>query len=70
MNRFSHAFSIGFELTSNHPEGEDVTPAMFKLTLLKRIADLDSTITPQHPDGEWIEAIGAPFDTHEVEPTA
>lgn len=60
---YDHAFTIGFSLRSPHPKGDDVTPAMLKAALLKRIADLDAT-----PEGaEWIEAAGPPYDTYEVE---
>jgi hypothetical protein len=65
---FNHAYSIGFSLISNHPEGDDVTPEMLRTALLKRISELDETINTgpwASPEGEWIEAVGCPFDTYE-----
>jgi hypothetical protein len=60
--KFNHAFTIGFSLVSQDVNGEDVTSYMVKTALQKRIEDLDS-------EGEltWMESVGAPFDTYEVE---
>jgi len=60
MPRYNHAYTVGFELISNHPAGDDVTAQDLKAALLKRIESLDSA-----GDFEWLEATGAPFDTHE-----
>ena len=57
---FDHAYDVSFSLRSDHPTGEDVTPAMLKAALLKRIDDLDAA-------NEWEEAVGAPYDSYEVE---
>jgi hypothetical protein len=58
MPRYNHAFDVAFSLVSNDPEGLDVTPAMLRAALLRRIADLDA-------NDQWEEAVGAPFDTYE-----
>lgn len=63
MAKFDHAYTIAFSLVSDDEQGKDVTTAMLKEALLRRIKDLDQS--PQ--GGEWFEAVGAPFDTHEVE---
>lgn len=61
MPRFNHAVDIAFTVISDDPEGNDFTPAMLRAALIRRIADLDS-----QPD-QWLEAVGAPFDTYEEE---
>ena len=58
MPRYNHAYDMAFSLVSNDPEGLDVTPAMLRAALLRRIADLDA-------NDQWEEAVGAPFDTYE-----
>lgn len=63
--RYNHAYTIAFSLVSEHPEGEDVTAAMFSAALRKRADDLDATVTRSRPEGEWNEATGNPFDTYE-----
>ncbi len=60
MQRFSHVFSIAFSVESNDRFGEDVTPQMLRVALLKRIADLDQ-------NDEWGEATGVPHDTYEIQ---
>lgn len=64
MPRFNHAFSIAFSVVSEQANGEDVTPAMLRAALQRRMDELDRS-----PDGgrEWLEAVGAPFDTYEEE---
>lgn len=59
--RYNHMFTLAFELESNHPTGEDVTPEQFRAALLARIRDLDRC-------NEWTEALGPPDDTCEMEP--
>ena len=61
MPRYNHAFDISFTVESDHPEADDVTPAMLKAGLLKRIADLYTA-----GDNEWLEAAGMPYDTYEI----
>lgn len=55
---YSHACTIAFTVISKHPKGEDFTPEMLKEALLARIRSM----SPE----EWIEAVGAPFDTYKV----
>lgn len=55
--KFNHAFDVAFEVISNRENGDDVTPAMLKAALLKRIESLDE-------DGSWLEACSI-YDTHE-----
>lgn len=59
MPRYNHACSIAFEVISDDPDGNDITPAMLKTALERRIQDVfvDS--------GEWAEACLPPYDTHE-----
>mgnify|MGYP007135081995 CR=1 FL=1 len=61
MTTYNHAYTIAFEVAgSKDPDGEDVTADVLKVALLKRIEDMDSS-----GDLEWLEAVGAPFDSHE-----
>ncbi|NEI71012.1 hypothetical protein GR212_15645 [Rhizobium lusitanum] len=63
MTRFNHAVSVAFTVISSDKEGNDFTPAMLKEALLNRIRDMDNS-----PKGnEWLDAVGAPFDTVEEE---
>jgi len=57
---YNHAFTLAFQLKSNDPDGEDVTEQMLRAALLKRLDELD-----EHE--QWDEAVGAPFDTYEVD---
>lgn len=59
--RYNHAFDVAFSLESNDPDGLDVTRTQLIEAMLRRIADLSES-------DELFEAIGAPFDTHEVDP--
>lgn len=52
-------FDTAFSLESAKEDGSDVTPAMLRAALLKRIDTLDAS-------GEWLEACGL-CDTYEVE---
>lgn len=56
--KYNHAVSLAFEVISDDPNGDDLTPAMLKEALLQRMVDLDN-------DSEWLEACGDPFDTYE-----
>jgi len=56
--KYNHAVSLAFEVISNDPNGEDLTPAMLKEALLERMVNLDI-------GDDWVEAIGLPYDTHE-----
>ena len=63
-NRYDHAFTLGFSLISDDPEGLDVTPSMLREAVLRRVADL---VASDYGSGdEWIEAVGEPYDTGEV----
>lgn len=59
--RFNHAYDFAFEVISNHPEGEDVTPAMLLAACRARL-DL---IEAEDGGREMLEACGL-FDTHEM----
>lgn len=61
MPRFNHAVDIAFTVISDDPDGQDFTPAMLRAALLRRIADLDKA-----PE-DWLEAVGAPFDSYEMD---
>lgn len=71
--RYNHAVTIAFEVWSNHPEGEDITPEMLKKALLKRIAQLDTTPDPKFAhcsESEWLEACLPPYDTEDMQEAA
>ena len=61
VKRYNHAYDVAFSLVSNDPEGLDVTPAMLRAALLRRIEQLDA----EAHMGSWEESCGAPFDTYE-----
>jgi hypothetical protein len=61
MPRYNHMFDTAFSLESNTDDGSDVTPAMLRAALLKRIDTLDAS-------GEWLEACGL-CDTYEILPS-
>lgn len=56
---YNHAVAIAFEVVSEDESGRDFTPTMLKQALQKRIDQLGDS-------DEWIEAVGAPYDTYEV----
>lgn len=56
--KYNHAVTLAFEVVSDDPNGEDFTPAILREALLQRMVNLDI-------GDEWVEAIGAPFDTYE-----
>lgn len=61
MSKFNHAFDIAFSLSSNSPDGEDVTAEMLIEALEKKLEAFKA-------DPEMIlEAAGAPFDSYEEE---
>ena len=49
--RYNHAYIIAFEVISNNYDGSDVTPAMFRAELQRRMDLLDS-----EGDLAWYEA--------------
>lgn len=55
MTRYNHAFTLAFEVISDAPDGEDVTGAMLRAGLLRRIQNMG--------DAEFEEACGEPFDS-------
>jgi len=59
MPRYNHAYDFAFEVLSDHPEGEDVTPAMLIAACRARLDRIEAT------DGgaEMLEACNR-FDTH------
>lgn len=65
MARYNHAFTIAFSLTSETESGEDVTAEMLKAAVERRISELDRSRRPDRKEGEWIEAVGAPYDTYQ-----
>lgn len=60
MPRYNHAFTIAFEVKSNHPNGDDITSDMFKNALIKRAKEISETGV-EH----WFECTGSPFDSFE-----
>jgi hypothetical protein len=59
MTQYHHAYDIAFAVESNDEDAKDVTPAMMKAALLKRIEDVFDN------SGEWMEACDW-WDTYEV----
>lgn len=57
--RYDHAFTIAFSLVTAQPDGRDATPAEIRAALLKRLAALS--------DDELLEAVGAPYDSYELD---
>ncbi|MEP9404558.1 hypothetical protein [Sphingomonas sp. VNH70] len=57
MARYDHAVTIAFSVISNDPQGLDFTPIDLRAALFSRIAALGLS-------DEWLEAVGAPFDSH------
>lgn len=55
----SHAFDIAFELETACEDGESVTAQQLREALIKRVTSLG--------DDDLLAAVGAPFDTHELE---
>jgi len=62
MPRYNHMLDIAFSLESAREDGSDVTPAMLRAALERRINDM--TV-----DADWLEACGL-CDTYEVEETS
>lgn len=58
--RYNHMFTIAFEVESADEKGEDVTPQQLADAIRQRV---DRALQ----DGELLEAVGGPFDTHEVD---
>lgn len=58
--KFNHAVTVAFEVITDDPEGNDFTPDILRHALLDKIKQHDR-------EGTWIEAVGAPFDTYQVE---
>ena len=58
--KYNHAFTVAFEVESNNPQGEGISADDYHQALVKRSADL-------YRNNEWEEALGAPFDTYEIE---
>jgi hypothetical protein len=51
MSKFNHLFEMAFSVDSDSEDASDVTPAMLRDALLRRIADLDQ-------NADWLEACG------------
>jgi hypothetical protein len=68
MPKFNHMFDIAFSLDSDSEDASDVTPAMLRDALIRRIAGLDLTVETHAPSGEtlWLEACGL-CDTYEID---
>ncbi|MCG7326844.1 hypothetical protein [Achromobacter sp. ACRQX] len=56
--RYSHAFTLGFELETESADGEDATGAQLRVAILSLLQELT--------DAQLVAACGAPFDSHEV----
>lgn len=60
LPRFNHALDIAFSVETHDADGGDATPAAIRRALYERIAALN--------DDELMEAVGAPYDSYELEP--
>jgi hypothetical protein len=61
MPRYNHAFDVSFVVLSDKEDASDVTAAMLRAGLLKRIDDLDNADAR-----EWLEACDMPYDTYDT----
>jgi hypothetical protein len=57
MPKYNHAHDFAFEVSSAHPDGEDITPGMLRKALLARANNLS--------DHELMQACGH-YDTYEM----
>jgi hypothetical protein len=61
---YNHMVDIGFVIISLTADGRDITPAMMRSALHRRIANLDAN------ESEWLEAVSPPLDTYQIEEAA
>jgi hypothetical protein len=67
MPKYDHAFTLGFSLVSDREDAEDVTHAMLRTAVMRRLAELEESHMRDPVQGEsLIDACDAPFDTFEV----
>jgi hypothetical protein len=62
MAKFNHLYDVAFTVVSNTEDGSDVTPAMLRAALEKRIESLFASSESLEP----LEAFGL-CDTYEME---
>lgn len=60
MAKFNHMYDIAFSVDSNQEDASDVTPAMLRAALLKRIKDV-------FEDSGWWEEACELCDTYQYE---
>jgi hypothetical protein len=58
--QYNHAFDVAFSIVTDREDAEGITAEQFTQAVLQRVLDLNK-------HDEWNEAVGAPFDTFEVE---
>ena len=58
--KYNHAFSVCFSIESEDPEGRDLTAEQIRDAIMRRVR-------MAYENKELHEAIGAPYDTYEVE---
>ncbi len=56
--RYSHAYTLAFEIESNHEFGDDVTAAQMRAGIINHLEGMTSD--------ELMTNTSAPFDTYEV----
>jgi hypothetical protein len=61
MARYNHVYDMAFSVVSDTPDGSDVTQAMLRAALFKRIHDIDA----EAEFGGMEQACGGPYDTYE-----
>ena len=59
--KYSHVLVLAFEMTSCHPDGEDLTPAEIANAISNRVKDLLAN------KDEMLEATLPPTDTYKIE---
>ena len=57
--RYNHAFTLGFSVVTNLPDGSDLTADDARQAIIKAVALMNDT--------ELLENLGAPFDTYQEE---
>ena len=63
MTQYNHVYDMAFSVVSDTPDGSDVTQAMLRAALIRRIEQLDA----EAEFGGMEQACGGPYDTYEEE---
>ncbi|WP_306150720.1 hypothetical protein [Roseovarius sp. MMSF_3281] len=67
MQKYDHAFTLGFSLISACEDASDVTHEMLREAIHRRLRDLEHSHAINPAQGEsLVDACDAPFDTFEI----